>query len=281
MHSLVHHRLEGHVALITGASSGIGEALAHNFAARGVKRVILVARREERLRELAQALANRYPSLTTRVIAQDLSQPGSAEALFQKVEEVSADHPVTVVVNNAGVGPYAPFVETELKDHRATLDLNVQSLMDLSHLFARALLRRGAPAHLINIASIAGYQPVPGYAVYAATKHFVRVFSRVLGHELRATPIRVLCVCPGGTRTEFLDRAGQLLKKEGEMFMMSAEEVAESISRAIESGQSLVIPGLLNRLICWFPRLIPESWGLHFAEWSMKRAVSRTAPKSL
>jgi len=277
--SLVHTSWKGHSVLITGASSGIGESLARDLTHAGVKHLTLVARRRDRLEALSLDLKKVAPELSIQVISHDLGSPGAGHRLFEIIQSQSEFPPITVLVNNAGIGPYAPFVETEQQRHATTIDLNIHSLVELAHCFSREFLKRDIPSHIINIASIAGYQPVPGYAVYAGTKHFVRVFSRTLHYELRHTPVRVTCVCPGGTRTEFLDRAGQNLKKEGESFVMSAAEVSRQILQGVERGRPLIIPGLLNQLICFLPRLLPESLGLFFAEKSMNRAVDRKKPE--
>jgi short-subunit dehydrogenase len=232
----------GQIALVTGASSGIGAALARELSARGYD-LILVARRAERMQELAQEL-----STSAQVITCDLAS--EADALAGKVAALGLS--VDLLINNAGFGTHGRFAEIDAAREAEEVRVNCEALVTLTHAFLPAMLerRRGG---IVTIASTAGMQPLPYEAVYSATKAFARAFSDALHAELRTSGVKVLCVNPGPVPTEWQAVAGyspdHLPPVPGKI---SAEQVARETLRAFESGRRSIIPGFVIR---WYMRL--------------------------
>jgi len=230
-------------ALVTGASSGIGAAYARGLRARG-ERVVLVARRADRLQSLARELGGDPHAL---VLPLDLAGPGSAESLRADLE--GRGIAVDVLVNNAGLGNTAPFEAQRLESIRAMLDVNVRALVELTHAFLPGMRARGR-GRIVNVASNAAFQPVPYLTVYAATKSFVLSFTEGLAEELRGTGVQVQALCPGITATEFLEVAethrGLLVTR---MPMMTAARVVETSLRGLDAGRVRVVAGWTNRLL--------------------------------
>jgi short-subunit dehydrogenase len=260
------------VTLITGASAGIGVALARVFAREG-HQLALVARREERLRALADEIAARGPRRPI-VIVDDLTKPGSAERLRTALMEHGAEP--QYVVNNAGFGLIGRAANRDRAEQLAMIDLNVRTLAELSLAFVDSAERhRGG---ILNVGSMAGFLPGPGMAVYYATKAFVLSFSEALHSELKPRGIRVTALCPGPVPTEFAARAGI---KEGlapDLMTQSAEAVAEAGYRGLMRGQRTVIPGLLNKLGIFGIRIAPRRFVLGAID---ARQSRRRAEKSL
>jgi short-subunit dehydrogenase len=230
------------VALVTGASAGIGAEFAKQLSAEGYE-VILVARREERMRELAALLPG-----PAHVVVCDLAN--DASSLARKVQELGKE--VDVLVNNAGFGTHGRFVETDAAREAEEVRLNCEALVTVTHAFLPAMLerRRGG---VITVASTAGMQPLPYEAVYSATKAFARSFSDALAAELRGSGVRVLCVNPGPVPTEWQQVAGYapdyLPPVPGKI---SAEQVARESLAAFKRGRRTIIPGAVIR---WFMRI--------------------------
>jgi hypothetical protein len=238
--------------LITGASSGIGAALARRLAG-GNRRIILVARRTERLESLANEL--NCPRDNVHIISADLTAPDGCARIID--EAVAQAGRIDVLVNNAGVGEYGEFVSRELAPLEKMIELNLTSLVRLTHLSLPGMVEQGR-GHIVNIASTAAFQPTPSMAVYGATKSFVLSFSMALWHELKPAGIAVTCVCPGPVETEFFDHGG--FDRRRDHFLrraMSAEAVADATATAIESGRPLRIPGAINKLGTFATRLFP------------------------
>jgi uncharacterized protein len=230
-------------AVVTGASSGIGAAYARALRRRG-ERLVLVARRADRLQDLARELGGEPHAL---VVPLDLAAPGAAEALHGALDAQGVG--VDCLVNNAGLGHTAPFAEQQPETIRAMLDVNVRAVVELVRVFLPGMRSRGR-GRIVNVASNAAFQPVPYLAVYAATKSFVLSFTESLAEELRGTGIQVQALCPGITATEFLDVAGThdgLLVTR--MPMMAAAEVAEASLGGLERGRVRVVAGWPNRLL--------------------------------
>jgi short-subunit dehydrogenase len=264
--------LGGKRALVTGASSGIGAAIARQLAAQGVH-VVLTARRKDQLEAVASEC--RTHGVRVDVITSDLGAPEAAHALWLAA---TAGGAIDICVNNAGFGYFRPFAEIEWERDAEMLQLNITSLVQLSLLFVRA--RTGSPgrAYLLNIASIGAYQSVPMMAVYASTKAFVRNFTEALHDELAGSPVSATCVCPGGTKTEFHANAGAgNYGWIANASMMSAEGCAKIAIRAMERGKRTVIPGLINKLSCFGVRLVPR-W---FASWMSRRVLGKPRPGAL
>src|SRR5262245_39937739 len=235
--------------LVTGASSGIGEALARIFAADG-SRLVLVARSGERLEALAGELRKAH-GIDVLVIAADLSRPGAADEVMRQVD--AAGWSVDVLVNNAGVGVHGQFRNISLDRQLAMVQLNVDALLHLTHRALARMIerRRGA---ILNVASTAAFQPGPYAAVYFATKAFVLSFSDALWEEARHYNIGVTCLCPGPTRTNFGKDYAMTESTGFQVAGMEADTVARAGHRALRRGRRTVIPGLMNRLLTFASR---------------------------
>jgi short-subunit dehydrogenase len=242
-------------ALITGASTGIGYEFAHIFAANGFE-VALVARDEERLTKVAVELKHRY-GREAKAIAVDLSKPDVPSQIFDRLQRENFS--VSVLINNAGSGVYGPIAESDLNKDLAMLRLNMESLVALTKLFLKPMLVR-REGKILNVASVAAYQPTPLLGVYGATKAFVHSFSASLSIELKGTGVTVTALCPGTTDTEFHKRAGLdrgKILRHGMMKGMSAPVVAEIGYRAMMRGKPIVIPGLMNRVLAGLAKCSP------------------------
>jgi short-subunit dehydrogenase len=246
-------KLSGLTALVTGASSGIGEAIAQQLAARGTD-LILTARRGDRLEALAEAVREKY-GVRVEVIPLDLGSPGAAEELFQRTE--GAGRRVDVLVNNAGFGVHESFTDIAWERTQAQLQLNIVSLTQLTHRFVRAMVARDR-GWVLNVASVGAYMPVPSYATYAASKAYVRNFSEALAHELRRTSVRVCSLCPGATATEFMQVAGHDVPASMRFALMSPERCARIGLRALFGGRRNVVAGWSNAIAMWLLRFTPR-----------------------
>jgi short-subunit dehydrogenase len=242
------------VTLITGASAGIGTALAQVFAAHGHE-LVLVARREDRLKALADTIAAAGRPRPA-VMALDL---GRRDALASLTAELSARGlEPNVVVNNAGFGLSGDAAALDRDEQLAMIDLNVRALTELSLAFVDALARhRGG---ILNVASIAAYLPGPGMAVYYATKAYVLSFSEALHHELADRGIRVTALCPGPVETEFQARSGMQLPSVAKIFTLSPERVAEIGYAALMRGERVAIAGAGNKIAVGLMRLVPNAF---------------------
>jgi uncharacterized protein len=231
-------------ALVTGASSGIGAAIAKELASRG-HAVALVARREERLRSLATEIESEF-QVPAETIVCDLSDPAERERLVEELR--GRGRTVEVLVNNAGFGLQADFATSPRERVLEMVRVNVEAVVDLTSLLLPAMLER-ARGNVINIASIGAFQPLPGSAVYAATKSFVLSFSEAIRTELRGSGVSVTAVCPGPIRTEFTDVAGVggIEDRTPGAVWMSAEDLARHAVDGAEHDRRVVVPGVLNR----------------------------------
>jgi hypothetical protein len=243
------------VALITGASAGLGEQFAHLFARDGHD-VILVARNAARLEALAATLEKAHGG-KAHVMPADLGKPETPERLFKEVG--ARGLAVDFLVNNAGFGSSGPFLEQDLAREVEMVEVNCTALLRLSHLFARPMRERGG-GRILNVASTAGFQPGPYMATYFATKAFVVSFSEALAHELKGTGVTVTCHCPGATHTEFAARAGnaesRLFQRPG---VATAPEVAGDAYRAMMKGRVLAVHGVLNWIVMQSVRFSPRA----------------------
>lgn len=238
------------VTLITGASAGIGWALAEVFARHGHE-LVLVARRAAELDRLADKIAS---SGVPRpgVLALDLAQPGIGDRVAAELSARGLEP--RNVVNNAGFGLIGPAAELDRADQLAMIDLNVRTLTDLSLAFIPSLAEhRGG---ILNVASVAGFLPGPGMTVYYATKAYVLSFTEALNYELKSRDIRVTALCPGPVPTEFQARAG--IKRRPGAMDRSAEEVAQAGYDGLMHGRRVAVPGWQNRFVTWMPRLLPR-----------------------
>ncbi|HEX5507776.1 MAG TPA: SDR family oxidoreductase [Pseudolabrys sp.] len=244
----------GPVTLITGASAGIGVALARTFARNGHE-LAIVARREDRLRGLADEIAASGAPRPLVIVA-DLSKADCARTIGDAM--AAAGMEPQYVVNNAGFGLVGTAASRDRNEQLDMIDLNVRALTDLSLAFVESLARhRGG---ILNVGSVAGFLPGPGMAVYYATKAYVLSFSEALHSELKPRGIRVTVLCPGPVPSEFAERAG--IKGGGlapGMLTRSAEQVAEEGYRGLMQGRRVVVPGWPNRLVTVLVRVVPRS----------------------
>lgn len=248
------HDLRDHRALITGASSGIGREMARLLASWGCS-LTIAARRGERLRELADELASAH-GVDVRCVTCDLARPGAAAALYEDVQR--AGEKIDILVNNAGAGRYQAFEHQRWDDLAAMIQLNLTSLVELTHRFLPEMRKSQRRAYVLNVASIAAYQPVPYFACYAATKSYVRDFSEALARELDGTNVSVSCLCPGGTRTEFMDHSGQALGWLAEASMLDARSVARAGLETMLRRRRNRVTGWMNVLSCFLVRFMPR-----------------------
>lgn len=240
------------ITLITGASAGIGAALAHTFASNG-HGLMLVARREQRLHELADEIAGRgHPR--PECVAADLERRDAVEQIAAAMARLDVEP--AFVVNNAGFGLLGRAAALSRAEQLAMIDVNVRALTDVSLAFVDPLERH--KGGILNVASVAAFLPGPYMAVYYATKAYVLSFSEALHWELAPRGIRVTALCPGPVPTEFQARAGFTGDSGTDILTQSAEQVAEDGYRALQQGRRVVVPGLMNHLTTSVARLIPR-----------------------
>jgi uncharacterized protein len=255
------------IALVTGASSGIGEQFARQLAARSY-RVALVARRRERLERLSEELGGPERAL---VIEADLAVAEDRDALAAEIERLGAN--VEVLVNSAGFGVYEPFVESGREQELRQLRLDVEAVVDLMGRYLPGMVRRGRGA-VINMSSTAGFQPLPYNAGYAAAKGHVLLLSEAVNEEVKEHGVSVTAVCPGPVPTEFqmANDAGYFAEKLPKMTYVSAERVAHDALAAADRGRRSVIPGGLHVKASFAPnRLAPGRIAVPIAKRLMAR----------
>jgi len=243
-------------ALVTGASSGIGAAIAQALAKRGIN-LVLTARRRDAL----EAVAATCTGVNVEIITADLGQPDAAHALWRAA---TVNGPVDILINNAGFGYFRRFDQVDWARDAELMQLNMTSLVALARCFVDAHSGNKAPAHMVNIASTGAYQSVPNMALYAASKAFVRNFSEALHDEHRGTSLSVTCICPGGTETAFhAASGGGDYSWIANASTKSADFVAHAAIEAMLDGKRTVVPGVFNKLTCFGVRLLSRpaaSW---------------------
>ena len=242
----------GATVLVTGASSGIGEAFARTLASRGAN-LILTARSEDKLRQIAKELSEKH-AIQVNVFPGDLSCPDMPQQLWTQVQSASLS--VDVLINNAGFGKCGDFLAYDYQSYQDMLHLNINALVGLTHLFLPSMLEKG-DGGVINVASTAAFQPIPYLATYGATKAFVLSFSESLWGEYHEHGLTVIALCPGNTSTNFADVANA---DETRMTRSEAPEtVVEEGLRAFLKGRNYVIPGRsVNYLLAHLSRLLPR-----------------------
>jgi len=243
-------------ALITGASAGIGREFARQLAGRA-RSMILVARRDEKLIELADRLQREYPKLVVHVRKVDLADLGQLRAFLESLDRDKLE--VDLLINNAGLGDSGPFAESDPDRNKEMTVVNVETLTLVTrHLLPPMIAKnRGA---ILNVSSSAGFLPIPLSAVYAATKAYVTSFSEALRAELYGTGVSVCTLCPGPVVTEFQ----QVAKREGvqpnigpQFLVVTVEQVARDALAAVEADRPLIIPGFAMKLLMLLARLMP------------------------
>jgi len=245
--------------LITGASGGIGKELAECFA-QGGHNVVLVARSEDKLLDLAKGYLKKY-GIQATVIAKDVASPGVPGEIFEELKEKGII--IDYLVNNAGFGLYGNFLETQLEEETNMIDINIKALTAMTKLFLPDMVKRGQGG-IMNVASLVSFFPGPMMSVYYATKAYVLSFTEALENEVRGTGVIVSALCPGLTSTGFVNRSGmgdsKLYQNGG---LMEAKQVAEEGYRAFLQGQTLIIPGARNRFMAFIPRFMPRKMVTH------------------
>ena len=246
------------VALITGASSGIGLAFARIFAREGYD-LALAARGEQRLNEIADELKTKYRTNTT-VLAKDLSIASAPDEIFSALQGVS----VEALVNSAGFATYGQFVEIDLTKELELMQVNMVALTHLTKLFLRPMLERRS-GKILNMSSTAAFQPGPLMAVYYASKAYVLSFSEALAQEVRDQGVTVTALCPGPTQSGFQKRADMEQSKLVQDGLMDADTVAQAGYRALMQGKTSVVPGSRNQLMAWATRFLPRATAARLA----------------
>lgn len=244
-----------HFALITGASSGIGLALAEALARRG-RNLILVARQRDALESIACELSQRF-SVQVLFRVCDLSQPLQVTGLLLELEQGA--HRIDLLINNAGIGTSGSFVSQDWMQEQQLIELNILALARLSHALGGIMAGQGH-GQILNVASVAAFQPGPGMTNYFASKAYVLSFSEGLREDLKPYGVKVSVLCPGPTQSAFFRTARMNMKGlQGSKLMMSPEEVALLTVKALDKNQAIIIPGWRNRLLALVPRLLPRA----------------------
>ncbi len=250
--------LQGKNAVITGASSGIGAAIARDLASRGCN-VILAARREEKLLELKKEIEGTY-QVSARVMRVDLTQPDAVDSLYQQTEGSGTQ--VDILVNNAGLAIFGYYPEVTWERERELYELNVIALTRLTRLFLTGMLARKSGCIML-VASIMGMMPVPSFSIYAGTKAFVVNYGKSLNYELRNTGVHVTVVSPGTTDSEFFERAGQPVSYAENLTMMKSSAVARVAVNAMLNRRPIAVIGFAS----WFAVVLTKFLPTRAASW--------------
>jgi uncharacterized protein len=245
--------LMGKTALVTGASSGLGVDFSRELAALGC-RLVLVARREDRLKQVQTEIQQRY-GVHVMVVALDLSDAGAPQVLYDHLRDQHVT--VDVLVNNAGFGVFGAEFDIPWEKTREMLMVDIVALTHLTKLFGREMVKRGN-GYMLQVASIGAYQPSPTYAAYSAAKSYVRSFSQALNFELRGSGVSSTVISPGVTATEFLQVSGQKHTWFHNLTMMTSESVARAGIRAMLKRRYSVVPGWMNWLTTLFTFITPD-----------------------
>lgn len=245
--------LQGKWALVTGASSGLGVEFAKLFAERRAN-LVLVARRMEPMNRLAEELTRKH-SVRIVVIGMDLSRPGAAAELKSDLD--ARGIAIGSLVNNAGHGMYGGFLDQKLEAISGMMRVNMLSLTELTHIFGRDMVKR-REGQILMLASLLGYQAVPGYAAYAASKAYVLLLGEALHQELAPHGVSVTTLTPGIAATSFGEIAGQRMSPLLRLMIMKPHSVARAGLAAMMGGRTTVTPGFLNKAAAFFDRLMPR-----------------------
>ena len=260
-------RLDDSNASITGASSGLGREFARQLAIRA-RSLVLVARREQRLSELRGELTQHHPDLVVHIRETDLADLAQLKELVAWLERKKIN--VDFLINNAGLGDSGPFATSNPKRNEQMMLVNMVALTSLSrHLLPQMIARKRGG--ILNVSSSAGFLPIPGFAVYAASKAYVTSFSEALRTELRGTGVSVCALCPGPVHTEFQEvakRPGGHPDSGPEFVYVSVEQVVHDALAALDADRPLAIPGFAMKLGMFLVRITPMSilrWASRFS----------------
>lgn len=245
---------EWHRALVTGASSGIGEAFARRLAEDGTD-LVLVARRGDALNNVAADLRRRH-GVRVDVIAADLASTEGCAPVMARLQNETA--PIDLLVNSAGVGTHGPFGDVDLDREVALIDLNITAVVRLSHAAVTAMRAQGRGA-IINVSSLNAFQPYPFGANYGASKAYVTSFSKALHTELRGTGVTVLALCPGFTRTNFQQSAGISRTPIPDWLWLQPLEVVDEGLDALRARRSIRVPGLVFKAWAGLTKVVPDA----------------------
>lgn len=243
--------------LVTGSSSGIGQAISKHAAAEKYD-LVVVARRKDKLVELKEELESKYGT-QVEIIEADLTDKEDIKKVVERLQEKDID----VLVNNAGFGSSGPFSELDISNELNEIDLNIRALVELTHAATTAMVEKKS-GFIVNISSVASYIPMVGNATYGATKAFVTSFSHAISEELKHDGVGVLLVCPGPTESEFFMRSNWIDAKKGSssypsIFFKDSDQVAKLVVNSIKKRRSVVIPGVLNKVLAGFGSSLPGS----------------------
>lgn len=242
-------------ALITGASSGIGESFAYIFA-KNAFNTVLVARSEDKLNEIASKIKHEY-NINAKVVSADLSKPNSPKELYDRMKAENID--IDFLINNAGFGDKGMFYDTNWEKENTMINLNINSLTHMTKLFVKDMIKRGS-GRILNVASTGAFQPCPHMSVYCATKSYVLSFSQGINNELRKKGITVTALCPGATRTGFAKTAGNADSKLFQGNIPSPEQVASYGYKALMKGKSVATHGFKNQFLAFITRFMPRNF---------------------
>lgn len=254
-------------ALVTGASAGIGRAFAEGLAQRDYD-LVIVARDTARLEALQKELASAHGT-TSEVLSADLGDLTDLAAVEARLAD--ADRPIDLVINNAGFGTLGKFHELPIDREQQEIALNVLALTRLTHAALGPMTSRGSGG-VINVASIAAFQPTPMNATYGATKAFVSSLSQAVHEELKGTGVNCMVLCPGFTRTEFQERAGIDSSDVPDFLWQEASTVVDYALKAFTKGKAMCVPGVLNQTTAGFSATVPSSVSRRIAGMVIKRA---------
>jgi short-subunit dehydrogenase len=268
-------KLDGCNALITGASAGLGREFARQLAGRA-RSLVLVARREQKLNELRDELMQQNPNLSVHVRKTNLADLAQLEELIAWLEREKID--VDLLINNAGLGNLGPFATSDPTRNEQMMLVNMVALTSLTRRLLPGMIARKCGA-ILNVSSSAGFLPIPGFAVYAATKAYVTSFSEALRAELRGTGVSVCALCPGPVHTEFQEvakRPGDQPEGGPEFVHVPAEQVVQNALAALEANRPIVIPGLAMKLGMFLVRITP----MPILRWASRFSNKRDGYKS-
>lgn len=254
--------------LITGASGGIGKAFAEELAKRG-NNLILIARREEVLRDIAARLRQEF-SVKVEIRAVDLI---NSEQRANELDTLFQSFTITHVINNAGMGHYQKFVESNLAASENTIKLNIDALVEVTHRAANHMQKHGKSSQITNIASMAAFVSMAQYSIYCGTKHFVRSFTEALAIELKESNIHFTCISPGGVATDFLEKAGQELHVKKSLVLMEPDLLVKKSLKAIGNKKLHYTPGLINQITLILMKILPKQLGNKVATFGMRKAT--------
>jgi short-subunit dehydrogenase len=256
----------GHTVLLTGASSGIGLALAKLFARDGYD-LVMVSQNEDNLKKAVREISNSYKGIKASAIAVDLAGEGGADEIFRILSEKNIKP--DILVNNAGVQIYGSFYKVPLENIMRLLYLNMNALVKLTGLFLPVMIERGY-GRVLNLASIASFQPGPLNAAYCASKAFVLSFSEGIAYELKGTGVTVTALCPGATATNFAERGNIKNTRFFKGRVWQADKVAAAGYKALMKGKTSSVVGIGNRLLIFTNRLVPRSAVLKICGYMME-----------